>query len=411
MTNAIQMKEENIDSGRTHVDISIPVANPRKWTAETPNLYRLEISLFENERSAKPIQTITQNVGFRAVEILNGNIHVNGKPIMLRGVNRHDHHPHFGRAVPLDFIRQDLFSMKQHNVNALRCSHYPSHPKLLNLCDEIGLWVVDEADLECHGFYDSVARPLDIPESMDYEERKKLTFGEAAKFTTDNPEWKDAYVDRMTQLVQRDKNHASVIIWSLGNEAFYGQNMKAMHDYAKEVDPSRPIHYEGDPDATTADMFSYMYPSLERLINFATAEGDDFKKPIILCEYGHAMGNAPGGLEEYMDAFYRYRRLQGGFIWEWANHGLWIEPKEPGKQGFYGYGGDFDDFPNDGDFVFDGLCFSDHTPTPGLVELRKAYEPIYAWVEDSSIIVENKYNFSSLDEVSAVFKVESFIDG
>lgn len=404
----LKSTELKIEIGQESADIFMPVATPQKWTAETPTLYKLEISLFKTTHGSQALQTIVQKVGFRKVEIQKGNLTVNGQPILLRGVNRHDHHHLFGRAVPLSFIREDLLQMKRYNINSLRCSHYPSHPRLLELCDELGLWVMDEADLECHGFYDAVARPMDIPESMDYEERKKLAFGKAAEFTTDNPEWKDAYVDRMAQLIHRDKNHASVIIWSLGNEAFYGQNHKAMYEYAKKVDPSRPVHYEGDAHALTADMYSYMYPSLERLIDFATAEGDDFSKPIVLCEYAHAMGNAPGGLVEYMDAFRKYRRLQGGFIWEWANHGIWVEPTEPGKKGYYAYGGDFDDFPNDGDFVMDGLCYSDHSPTPGLIELRKAYEPVRAWVENDLIVIKNEYDFVSLDDILAVFKVEAF---
>jgi beta-galactosidase len=154
-------------------------------------------------------------------------------------------------------------------------------------------------------------------------------------------------------------------------------------------------------------MFSYMYPSVDRIVRLATEEGDDFQKPIVLCEYAHAMGNAPGGLEEYMEAFRQHRRLQGGFIWEWANHGLWIEQAD-GAQGYYGYGGDFGDFPNDGNFVMDGLCFSNHTPTPGLVELRKAYEPVRAWVDNDVIIVENGYDFIALDDVAAIFKAEMF---
>ncbi|OJJ46028.1 hypothetical protein ASPZODRAFT_67276 [Penicilliopsis zonata CBS 506.65] len=386
-----------------NAEVTLPVSNPRKWTAETPNLYNLTISLSVDNRV---LQTIKHRFGFRQVEIKKGNITVNGVPLFFRGVNRHDHHPLFGRAVPLSFLREDLLIMKRHNINALRCSHYPSHPRLYELCDELGLWVMDEADLECHGFYDAIARPLDIPESMDYEERKKLTFNKAAQFTTNNPEWKDAYLDRMVQMVQRDKNHTCIIIWSLGNESFYGQNHAAMYNYVKEFDPSRPVHYEGDVDAVTADMYSYMYPSVNRLVGLATAEGDDFTKPIVLCEFGHAMGNAPGGLEEYMEAFRTHRRLQGGWIWEWANHGLWDEAK-----GWYGYGGDFNDHPNDGNFVLDGLLYSDHTPTPGLIELKKAYAPLRAWVgEDNAIVVENHYNFTSLEGLRAIYKVEAIGD-
>lgn len=383
------------------VTLTIPVKSPKKWTAETPNLYDLQITLSSSSAGGKVLQKIHHRIGFRQVEIKNGNITVNGSPVQFRGVNRHDHHPLFGRAVPLSFLREDLLLMKRYNINSVRCCHYPSHSKLYELCDELGLWVMDEADLECHGFYDAVARPLDIPESMDYEKRKKFTFEKAAQFTSNNPEWKDAYVDRAIQMVQRDKNHACVVIWSLGNEAFYGQNHQAMYDYIKATDLSRPVHYEGDPEAKSADMFSYMYPSVDRINKLAVAEGDNFEKPIVLCEYAHAMGNAPGGLEEYMEAFRKHRRLQGGWIWEWANHGLWDEERK-----LYAYGGDFGDYPNDGTFVMDGLCFSNHTPTPGLVELRKIYSPVHAWYADDTIFIENRYDFTGIEHLHAIYRVE-----
>ena len=336
-------------------------------------------------------------------EMKNGNITVNGTLVMFRGVNRHDHHPKYGRAVPLSFIREDLRLMKRHNMNAVRCSHYPVHPELYNICDELGLWVMDEADLECHGFYDAVARPMELASSMGYEERTKLTSAPAAESTSNNPAWKDAYLDRMNQMVQRDKNHACVVIWSLGNESSYGQNHKAMYDYVREVDPSRPVHYDGDVEADSVDMFSYMYPSLDRLVSNATSEGDSFSKPIVLCEYGHAMGNAPGAFEEYTEAFRTHRRLQGGWIWEWANHGLWDD-----AQRRHCYGGDFGDTPNDGSFVMDGLCFSDHTPGPGMAEVRRGYAPVRAWVEGDRLVIENEYNFIGLDHLRAVYTLEAF---
>lgn len=394
-------QDKTINPTQGTLDLVLPVTNPKKWTAETPSLYDLEITLHTSTNPA-PIQKIAHRVGFRQVELLNGNITVNGKPILFRGVNRHDHHPVYGRAVPLSFLKNDLLLMKKHNVNSVRCCHYPSHPALFSLCDELGLWVMDEADLECHGFYDAVARPLDIPESMDYDQRKKLTFAQAAEFTSNNPEWKEAYLDRAEQMVARDRNYPSVVIWSLGNEAFYGQNHAAMYEYIKSVDPTRPVHYEGDMEAKTADMYSYMYPSVARIERLAVEEGDSFTKPIVLCEYGHAMGNAPGALEEYMAAFRGNRRLQGGWIWEWANHGLWDEEK-----GHYGYGGDFGDEPNDGSFVLDGLLFSDHTPTPGFVELRKAYAPVYGWLEGGLLHFENRHDFVGLEELQAVYKIES----
>ncbi|KAK5165557.1 Beta-galactosidase (Lactase) [Saxophila tyrrhenica] len=388
---------------------SLAVSDPKKWTAETPNLYSLTIQL--RTQQGETLQSIETRIGFRSIEIRDGILTVNGKRILLQGVNRHDHHPEHGRAVPLEYIKKDLLLMKANNINALRCSHYPPDPRMLDLCDELGFWVMDEADLECHGFYDCVAKPQDIPESMNYEERKKLTFPEAAKYTSDNPSWQGQYVDRMEAMVQRDKNHPSVIIWSLGNEAFYGQNHKAMYDYAKAVDPTRPVHYEGDAHAVSADMYSYMYPSVERLKRLADTEGvtdGKFEKPIVLCEYGHAMGNGPGNLEGYQQAFRDVPRLQGGFIWEWANHGLW--KKDDKSRGFYAYGGDFGDEPNDDTFVMDGLCHSDHTPTPGLVELKKVAEPVHAWVEESNLVVQNRYGFRSLDHLTAVYKVKVFTD-
>lgn len=394
----------------SHIDLTLSVPTPIKWTAETPYLYQLEITLDTTDRS-KRSHTIHQNVGFRSVRIEDGLIKVNGSPILLRGVNRHEHHPLLGRAVPLSYVKQDLLLMKQNNINALRCSHYPSHPRLYDLCDELGLWVMDEADLECHGFYDAVARPLDIPEEMDYEKRKLLAFPQAAEYTSNNESWRAAYLDRMAQVVQRDKNHPSVIIWSLGNEAFYGSNHKAMYEYAKAFDPGRPVHYEGDANAVSADMFSYMYPPIDRLVGLATAvdeKGEQLQKPIVLCEYGHAMGNGPGGLEDYQQAFRDYRRLQGGFIWEWANHGLWTTD-DAGK-GFYAYGGDFADVPNDGTFVMDGLCFSDHTPTPGLVEFRKVIEPVRSWVDGKCLVLENGYDFIQLEHLTATYKVEEFVN-
>lgn len=408
----VKSTERAVD-GTDKVTVEIPVTNPKKWTAETPHLYNLVLSLFTDAKCTTPIQTVTQRVGFRTVEIKNGNIVVNGRPILFRGVNRHDHHPLHGRAVPLSFIREDLLLMKRHNVNAVRCSHYPNHPRLYDLCDELGLWVMGEADLECHGFYDAVARPLSIPESLNYEERKKLTFDDSAKFTTRDPEWRDAYVDRIEQAIQRDRNHSSVVIWSLGNEAFYGENIKEMYDWCKASDPSRPVHYEGDANAVSADMFSYMYPSVDRITRLATAEGDDFTKPIVLCEYGHAMGNAPGALEEYMQAFRDHRRLQGGFIWEFVNHGIWVNPDPEGKtreKPYYAYGGDFGESTHDGTFIMDGLCFSNHTLTPGLVELRKAYEPVRAWVTGGDLVLENGYDFISLDNLTASFKIEALAD-
>jgi beta-galactosidase len=405
----VTLPDQEFETDKTthELEFSLDIPNVKAWTAETPYLYAVEITL---STGGQILSTVTQRVGFRTVELKNGLITVNGQAVRLRGVNRHEHHPLHGRAVPLDFIRKDLLLMKSHNVNALRCSHYPPHPRLFDLADELGLWVMDEADLECHGFYDAVARPQDIPEEMDYEERKKLAFEPAAEYTSNNPAWKAAYVDRMAQMFHRDKNHASIIIWSLGNEAFYGQNHKAMYDWAKAHDPTRLVHYEGDQKAVSADMYSYMYPSVERLIDLAKTEGvaedGSYEKPIVLCEYAHAMGNGPGWLEDYEQAFRDYPRIQGGYIWEWANHGLWKEDAD-GKK-YYAYGGDFGDVPNDSTFVMDGLLFSNHTPTPGLLELQKVIQPVIIEVHERSLVLKNLYNFLDLSHLVATYKVEEF---
>ncbi|KAK9480264.1 glycosyl hydrolases family 2, TIM barrel domain-containing protein [Lipomyces japonicus] len=381
-----------------HGIISIP--SPKLWTAETPNLYNLTVSLLPS-RSGNQIHTIEQKYGIREVKLENGNIKVNGTAVQFRGVNRHDHHPDLGRAVPLDYIKRDLLLMKSYNINAVRCSHYPNEPKFYDLCDELGLWVIEEADLECHGFYELISISEDLPDRLD------SVIDRSVKFLSDNPEWKAAYLDRASQMVLRDRNHASVIIWSLGNESFYGSNHAAMYHLIKEIDPSRLIHYEGDQKAETTDMFSVMYPSFERLQEFVDKSGDKFDKPLILCEYAHAMGNGPGGLPEYIDFFRKHRSLQGGFVWEWANHGL-RTTTEDGIE-YFGYGGDFGEYPHDGTFVFDGLLFSDHTPNPGLVAVKKAYEPVAVTIKgDDSLQVTNYFDYVNLDGLVAKWHVSQF---
>lgn len=270
---------------------SIYVKKPNKWTAETPYLYHLILSVGGC--------IVEQRIGFRTSELQNGVFMVNGKPTKLRGVNRHEHHPEFGRAVPHEFLREDLILMKKFNINAIRTSHYINDTRLYDLADELGLWVMDECDLECHGISE--------------------IGGNAASWISDNPTWENAYVDRAMQAVMRDKNHASVIIWSLGNESFYGRNHEAMVKFIRKYDPTRLIHYEGDSNARKVDIYSKMYTSCDDVIAFAT-QSETWEKPLVLCEYVHAMGNGPGAIKEYVEAFYKYPRLMGGFVWEWANH-------------------------------------------------------------------------------------------
>lgn len=388
-TIAQESKQASLESNST--TFAFDVQEPRKWSAEDPNLYKLALSFGG--------RYIGQNVGFRRIEILDGILRVNGQRIVLRGVNRHEHHPIHGRAVPYEFMKNDLLLMKQHNINAIRTSHYPADPRFYSLADELGFWVIDEADLECHGFQ-SIERVLlsDEEKAKSYLDRIFLTFDRAARYTTDNLEWEHQYVDRADQLCERDKNHPSILLWSLGNEAFYGRNIKTMYDSIKTIDSTRPIHYEGDRDAEVVDIQSKMYVPIEDLITFG--EDPTATKPLILCEYLHAMGNGPGNIKEYMDAFYKIPRLQGGCVWEWANHGLRKIDPASGKD-FYAYGGDFDDHPNDYNFVMDGLCFSDHTPAPGLLEYKKGIEPVQCeGFVDGKLTIINRYDIVSLDHLN-----------
>jgi beta-galactosidase len=245
-------------------EFSIPVKNPLKWTAESPSLYHLVVSIAS--------QHVTQRIGFRQVEMKDGLIKVNGKRIVFRGVNRHEHHPKFGRAVPFEFLKQDLLTMKRHNINAIRTSHQLNDPRL------------DEADLECHGFETIADKALTATErEMPFRQRQLLTRSKAAEWTTDNPDWTKAYVDRAEHLVKRDQLHPSIIVWSLGNEAFFGRNFKAMYDHIKAYDDSRPIHYEADIFAETMDMYSRMYPDVSEIIEFG--EDKSKTKPLVLCEF------------------------------------------------------------------------------------------------------------------------------
>jgi beta-galactosidase len=376
------------------------------WSAEHPVLYTLLLSF--NGR------TIPQRIGFRRIEQKDSNFLVNGKPIILYGMNRHEHHHLHGRAVPYESMRADLILMKKHNINALRCAHQPNDPRLYEVCNELGLYVIAEADLETHGFDPVERNNIKDQHLMTEYDIQETSYKMAKKWTSDNPEWRDAYLDRAVELVERFKNFTCIIFWSLGNEAFYGHNHAIMYKWIKETDPTRLVHYEGDRAAATADLYSSMYWSVDTLKAHIKEKTD---KPLIQCEYGHAskwifrpftslghvvivifpVGNGPGGLKEYIEAYRSEKLLQGGFIWEWCNHGLL---KRDGDTSYYAYGGDYEDKPNDADFILDGMVFSDHTPTPGLVEYKKVIEPVTVQLKGNQLELRNHFDFSTLDHLT-----------
>lgn len=351
------------------IEVAVPDALP--WSAESPQLYTLRVSTGPAEAGGETVET---RIGFRTVSIVDGVFQVNGAPVQLRGVNRHEHHPDFGRAVPYETLVRDLHLMKRHNVNAIRTSHYPPHPDLLDLADALGFWVIDECDLETHGFGD-----------VGWRENP-----------TDGPQWEEALRDRAARMVERDKNHPSIIMWSLGNEAGVGRNLAAMADEIRGRDATRPLHYEGDQASLDVDVWSRMYAAhseveligqgLEpplgddpwvRLPEGADAAALHERRramPFILCEYVHAMGTGPGGMTEYQELFDRYPRLMGGFVWEWLEHGI-HRPVEGGGTGTF-YGGDFGEPLHDGNFVIDGLVAADRTPRAQLADLAAVFAPV-----------------------------------
>ena len=318
------------------------------WSAEDPYLYELEIAL---ERDGAIVDAVTMPVGFRSIEVKGENFLVNGKAILLNGVNMHDFSPTGGLTVEKEEVKQDLLRMKRCNINAIRCSHYPKASWFYSLCDQYGFYVIDEADLETHGF--------------EWIERYE--------WLNDLKSWEGAFCDRAVRMVKEHRNHPSIIMWSLGNESSTGQNFVKMAEAIRALDRSRLIHYESDAKADIADVYSTMYTRLDGMVRIA--EGNDAHgKPHILCEYGHSMGNGPGNLREYQDLFEKYPRLQGGFIWEWYDHGL----KEVGKEGqtIYCYGGDYGDKPNNGNFCIDGLLRPDKVMSSGLLNYKQVIAPL-----------------------------------
>lgn len=360
------------------------INNVKSWNAERPYLYKLVlINKCENEI----IEVVPINVGFRNIKVVGDTFLVNGVAIKLKGVNRHDYNPKNGRVVSKDEIEKDIILMKQFNINAIRTSHYPNSYYFYDLCDFYGMYVIDEADLECHGF----------ELTKDY------------KWITDDPNWEKAYVNRLVRMIERDKNHPCIIMWSLGNESSFGNNFRKMAEKSKEIDPTRLVHYEGDFEAEVTDVYSTMYTWIESdddkklLMDKIIKEST---KPHILCEYCHAMGNGPGNLKEYQDLFYKYDKLQGGFIWEWFDHG--IEAYSEKGEKYYKYGGDFGDDPSNINFCIDGLIMPNRTPSPALFEYKKVIEPILTTVVDLNegiFEILSRFDFEDLNMFNLVYSI------
>ncbi len=371
-----------VQSGKALLEI--PVQNPARWTAESPAIYRLEVSL---KSGTETIEAASVAIGFKSIEIVDACFLVNGRHVKLKGVNRHEFDPDHGRTLSRETMLQDVLLMKRHNINAVRTSHYPPHPHFLDLCDEYGLYVIDECDLETHGFWREPDKdPLRVPV------------------------WRDAVVERMEQMVRRDRNHPSIIMWSLGNECLLGQNHFAMRERALELTPNIPIHYERDPHCEVTDIFSRMYSTHDFCETISrreeTSEGGEEdtrrmrSKPFLLCEYAHAMGCGPGGIADHWEIFYGSDRHMGAFVWEWIDHGIRVKLPS-GEDAFY-YGGDFGDEPHDGNFVIDGLLFPDRTPSPALLELKKVLEPVQIEFtgDGTEVKITNRYGFAGLENVA-----------
>jgi beta-galactosidase len=356
------------------------VPDVKKWSDETPNLYTLVLTLHND--SGKVVEAESCRVGFRTVEIKDGQFFINGRSIKLYGVNRHEHDPDSGKAVPVSRMIEDIKLMKSNNVNAVRTSHYPNDPRWYDLCDQYGIYLMDEANLETHG---------------------------VGGLLSNVPIWHTAFLERAIRMVERDKNHPSVVFWSLGNESGCGPNHAAMAGWIHDYDPTRPIHYEGAAagrkDAPYVDVISRMYARIPEIIRLATNPGDT--RPMVLCEYMHAMGNSDGNLREYWEAIRAHKRLIGAFIWDWVDQGLRMKTPD-GKGFFWGYGGDFGDNPNDGNFCCNGLVQPDRKPNPSLRELKKIYQRIHLTPVDlpaGTFTVENEYDFCNLDFVEGAWEL------
>lgn len=363
-----------------YVQCESVIEGVRSWSAEEPILYELTAMLM---KQGEVQDEIVLKTGFRKVEVKGCNFLVNGQPILISGVNMHDFSPKGGGTVDMAIVEEDMRLMKQHNINAIRCSHYPKQSYFYELCDFYGFYVIDEADLETHGF----------------------EWIEKYEWLNEEPSWKAAYCDRSIRMVREHRNHPCILMWSLGNESSTGANFTASADAIRELDRSRLIHYESDYEADITDVYSTMYTRLDGMKKIG--EGNDgHNKPFIMCEYGHAMGNGPGNLEEYQEMFRKYDRMQGGFIWEWYDHGIETKDKE-GNITYY-YGGDYGDSPNNSNFCMDGLLRPDRVVSTGLVHYKQVIAPIRTEmldVKEGNIRIHNLRYFKSLEDISMRYEI------
>ena len=374
VSESISRSEFNYVIGKGPVvDLALPWRKVSPWSAETPALYELEVSLRDDVGDV--LETFRFWVGFRRIEIRDRELLVNGTAILIRGVNRHDHHPDSGRVMTREDIQKDILQMKRHNINAIRTSHYPNDSCFYDLCDELGMYVVDEANIEAHHHYARLGN---------------------------EPVWANQFLSRGQRMVERDKNHPSIILWSMGNETGFGPNHMAMTGWIKQYDPSRPIHNENaiceqgvqrlwNENQQGSDVICPMYPSVDDIIQHAKTSDDP--RPLIMCEFAHAMGNSCGNLKEYWDAVETWHGLQGGFVWEWKDHGIRAESN--GIE-YWAYGGDFGEDRHDLNFVCDGLCWPDGAPHSSLIEYKKVIQPISVTRRSKHYRLTNKHDHIDL---------------
>jgi beta-galactosidase len=379
LINKVSKKFVN-DRKTVNVTLFTKVMNPEIWSAETPNLYTV---VFVLKKGVKAIEVLNGKTGFRKVEVKNGQFLVNGKAVLIKGVNRHEHDEYTGHVISKELMKEDVKLLKQNNINAVRTSHYPNDPYWYELCDEYGIYLIDEANIESHG--------------MGYNPGRTLG---------NNPEWKLAHLERVKRMVERDKNHPSVIIWSMGNEAGDGFNFDTLSAWKHKHDSSRPVHYERSLKRDVVDIYSPMYAKIDYLENYAKSNPD---KPLILCEYAHSMGNSTGNLQDYWNVIEKYTSLQGGFIWDWVDQGL-VKKDSRGTK-YWVYGGDFGpaNIPSDGNFCINGIVNPDRTAHPALREVKKVYQylkiiPVNAKSGKFKII--NEYDFTNLRDYELLWKMK-----